>query len=121
MKTSFVTMLTRTLFVPSALLSIASAQTACSSFLKTSDSATIAPGYQVGLVATGLARPRGIQFDRDGHLLVVEAPKDGSPAVSALTLNDSGGICVSEASRKTVVQGQGVTKALQKGPLLDSC
>lgn len=92
-----------------ALLSVATAQTTCLSSLRPSYSATIASGYQVGLVATGLARPRGIQFDNAGHLLVVEAPSDDDPAISALTLNDGGGICVEEASRTTVVRGQGVS------------
>jgi hypothetical protein len=94
--------------VLAALLSVTSAQTNCSSSLRPSYSATVASGYQIGLVATGLARPRGIQFDKAGNLLVVEAPKVGESAISALTLHDSGGICIGEASRKAVVRGQAV-------------
>lgn len=103
--------MTHTYFIlaSTALLSLATAQTTCLSSLRPSYSATVASGYQVGLVATGLARPRGIQFDRAGHLLVVEAPRGDDPAISALTLNDGGGTCVGEASRKTVVRGQGVS------------
>jgi len=91
-----------------ALLFVASAQTTCTTSPTLSYPAAVASGYQVGLVATGLARPRGIHFDKAGHLLVVEAPRDGEPEISALSLNDGGGICVREASRKTVVRGQGV-------------
>lgn len=87
---------------------VASAQSTCSSSLAPSYSASVASGYQVGLVATGLARPRGIQFDKAGHLLVVEAPRGGESGISALTLRDSGGVCVRQASKKTVVSGQGV-------------
>lgn len=97
-----------------ALVSVAFAQTSCSATLKPSYSVTVASGYQIGLVATGLARPRGIQFDKAGHLLVVEAPTDGNPAISALSLKDSEGICVVEDSRKTVVGGQGVSGPLSR-------
>lgn len=100
---------TTVVLVVTVLFSFAAAQTSCSGVLKPSFPATVASGYQVGLVATGLARPRGIQFDQAGHLLVVEAPAEGTPAISALTLRDQGGICVGEASRKKVVQGQGVS------------
>ena len=95
-----------------ALFLAAFAQKTCLKPLTPSYAATVASGYRIGLVATGLARPRGILFDKAGHLLVVEAPKNGDPAISALSLNDGGGICVGEASRKTVVRGQGVS-----GPL----
>jgi hypothetical protein len=91
-----------------ALLFVASAQTTCTNSLTPSYPAAVASGYQIGLVATGLARPRGIQFDKAGNLLVVEAPRDGDTEISALGLNDGGGVCVREASRKTVVRGQGV-------------
>jgi glucose/arabinose dehydrogenase len=98
-----------------ALLFVASAQTTRSTSLTPSYPAVVASGYQIGLVATGLARPRGIQFDKAGHLLVVEAPRNGDPAISALSLDDGGGVCVREASRKTVVRGQGVS-----GPVLSN-
>ena len=94
--------------VLAALLSATSAQTTCTSSLRPSYSATVASGYQIGLVATGLSSPRGIQFDKAGNLLVVEAPKNGESAISALGLQDGGGICIGEASRKIVIRGQAV-------------
>lgn len=93
-----------------ALVCVAFAQTTCSNALTPSYSTTVASGYRVGLVATGLARPRGIQFDSAGNLLVVEASRGDDPAVSALTLNDEGGICVGESSRRIVIRGQGVDR-----------
>jgi glucose/arabinose dehydrogenase len=87
------------------------AQSSCSISLKPSHSASVASGYQAALIATGLARPRGIQFDTQGHLLVVEAPKNGDAGIVALTLKDNGGTCLIEASRKTVVKGQGVSSS----------
>lgn len=104
------------IFLLTALLPVAYTQATCSTSLQPSYSATIASGYQIALVATGLARPRGIQFDKAGHLLVVEAPTDGDPAISALILKDSGGICVGEESRKKVVRGQGVSGHLLRRP-----
>jgi hypothetical protein len=100
------------ILVLTALLSFATAQTTCSGALEPSYSANVASGYHIGLVATGLARPRGIRFDNAGRLLVVEAPRNGEPTISAITLNDSGGTCVRETNKKEVVRGQGVS-----GPL----
>lgn len=91
---------------------VASARATCSSSLEPSYSVSVASGYQVALVATGLARPRGIHFDNAGHLLVVEAPRGGEPGISALTLRDSGGVCVEQVNRKTVVSGQGVNHGI---------
>jgi glucose/arabinose dehydrogenase len=93
------------------LLCVASAQTTCTTSLIPSYPATVASGYQIGLVATGLARPRGIHFDKAGHLLVVEAPRNAETEIFALSLDDGGGICVREASRKTVVRVRGVRQA----------
>jgi hypothetical protein len=105
----------KSIIVLMAFLSVGSAQTTCSGSHEPSYSASVASGYQIGLVATGLSRPRGIQFDNAGNLLVVEASRDGDPAISALTLNDGGGTCVGEASRKMVVRGQGVSRLQWNG------
>lgn len=56
-------------------------------------------GLVARLVANGLTDPRSIKFDSDGHLLVVEAGK----GITALTLEDNGGGCISESSREKVV------------------
>lgn len=51
------------------------------------------------LVANNLTTPRGIKFDSQGTLLVVE---QGSGIV-ALNLVDAGRDCLSVGSRKTVI------------------
>lgn len=58
----------------------------------------------MALVATGLTKPRSIQFDSAGNLLVVEA---GSGIVN-LAFQDNGGICLSVKSSKAVVKNTGV-------------
>jgi hypothetical protein len=68
------------------------------------------------LVATGLSRPRGIEFDTAGNLLVVES---GSGDLTALTFESNGG-CVTVSDTNTVIAGQGVSRrtapfAAQKG------
>ena len=55
---------------------------------------SVASGYRLQVVATGLSRPRGILLDRSGNLLVVQA---GSGVVSVHTLNESNG-CVTVGS-----------------------
>lgn len=59
----------------------------------------------MALVATGLTKPRSLQFDSAGNLLVVQA---GSGIVN-LALQDNGGTCLSVKSRKNVVQNGGVS------------
>ena len=80
---------------------------ACSSATVSSSvpAPSVAPGYGAQLVATGLTKPRGITFDQQGHLLVVEQ----NSGVTALTLDDAGGACVSEKSRQTVVNDTSVS------------
>lgn len=90
------------------LLPLSFAQTPCSNERVPSYAANVASGYRVGLVATGLSRPRSLQFDTDGHLLVVDAAQSGEPAIIALTLTNDSGACVREQSRKYVVEGENV-------------
>lgn len=104
----------KTIFALTLLSSIASAQSICPSSPTPAYSASLASGYRLALVATGLARPRGIQFDSAGNLLVVEAPRSGTSAITALSLEDGGGVCVRETSRKAVVEGQGVSRIPQR-------
>ena len=87
-----------------ALILPASSQSrSCSTTLTPTSSVqpSIASGYRYALVATGLATPRGIQFDKTGNLLVIET-KNGNGSVSVLALNDSGGTCVSVTSKTTL-------------------
>ena len=66
---------------------------------------SVAPGYESRLIASGLTAPRGLIFDSAGHLLVVEQGK----GVTALTLKDNGGSCLSVSQRSTVVSDSSVS------------
>lgn len=100
---SYVALLLGSLVVP---IYGASLSSSCAATLTPTNSVkpSIASGYQVALVATGLTKPRSIQFDNTGSLLVVEA---GSGIVN-LAFQDSGGTCLSVKSSKTVVKNAGV-------------
>jgi len=76
----------------------------CSTTLTPTNSVqpSVASGYRAQLIATGLSSPRSIQFDKAGNLLVVEQ-KNGDGSVSALTLQDNGGTCLSVTSHTTLV------------------
>lgn len=91
------------------IVAAASAQSAssCSTTLTPTNSIkpSLASGYQAALVATGLTKPRSIQFDSAGNLLVVQA---GS-GVESLQLQDNGGTCVSVKSKKSLVSSKGVS------------
>ena len=84
----------------------ASSTSGCSTTLTPTSSIkpSVVSGYQMALVATGLTKPRSMQFDSAGNLLVVEA---GSGIVN-LALQDNGGTCLSVKSTKTVVNNTGV-------------
>ncbi|MCJ1352179.1 MAG: hypothetical protein MMC33_002163 [Icmadophila ericetorum] len=69
---------------------------------------TVASGYQMALVATGLTAPRSMEFDGDGNLLVVQ---QGAGLIN-LVLNDGGGTCLSVKSSKNVVQNSGLNHGL---------
>lgn len=79
----------------------------CATVLSASKSVqlSIASGYRVSVVATGLARPRSIQFDTDGNLLVVQ----GGLGITALSLQDDGEFCVTAKSKKSVISNTEVS------------
>ncbi|KAL8961485.1 MAG: hypothetical protein Q9193_001966 [Seirophora villosa] len=64
------------------------ADSSCSTTLTPSKSArpSIASGYQMALVATGLTKPRSIEFDTAGNLMVVES----GAGITNLVLEDNG-------------------------------
>jgi glucose/arabinose dehydrogenase len=76
----------------------------CSTTLTPANSVqpSIASGYRMQLVATGLASPRSIEWDESGNLLVVEQT-NGNGSVSVLAFNDQGGTCLSLTSHTTLV------------------
>ena len=69
---------------------------------------SVASGYALQVVATGLSRPRGLSFDSQGHLLVVEA---GSGILSSHIVNDSGN-CTRLQNSTTVIQGSELNHGL---------
>ena len=73
----------------------------CSNTLTPANSVrpTVASGYRMALVATGLTKPRSIQFDSAGKLLVVQS----GVGITSLAFQDSGGICLSVKNQQTVV------------------
>lgn len=61
---------------------------------------TVASGYKLAVVATGLTSPRSLEFDPDGNLLVVEQDK----GISSHVLQDDGGSCVTVKSSKDLIK-----------------
>ena len=92
-----------------ATIGIASAQSLASCSPSSTPTKSIRPsvasGFQAALVATGLIKPRSIQFDSSGNLLVVES---GS-GLSSLQLQDNGGVCVNVRDHKTVIDNSDVS------------
>ena len=93
------------------------AQTSCSSSLVPTNSVqpSVASGYSAQLVATGLSKPRSIEFDTAGNLLVVEA---GSGSLSGLTFREDGTGCLSLSGKTKVLENQQVRDLLVIGNML---
>lgn len=64
----------------------------------------VANGWQAQLVAGGLTKPRSIQFDEAGALLVVESGK----GISRHRFTDNGGTCLHANHSHMLVELQGV-------------
>ena len=93
-----------------ALGSLVLGQTpSCSTTLTPTNSVkpTIASGYRMALVATGLTKPRSIQFDTAGNLLVVQS----GAGIANLAFQDDGGTCLTVKSMKTVVNSGAVSSS----------
>jgi hypothetical protein len=73
----------------------------------------VAPGFVARLVAQNLTSPRGIKFDNEGALLVVEQDK----GITALTLVESGTGCWSVSSRKTVINDTSLNHGIVRSHL----
>ncbi|OCK80256.1 soluble quino protein glucose dehydrogenase [Lepidopterella palustris CBS 459.81] len=87
-------------------LALVNAQTSstasCSTTLTPKNAApSVAPGWDVKLVAAGLTNPRAIIFDSSGHLLVVQQGK----GIGSLSLTDNGGSCVTAGSPSDLNHG----------------
>lgn len=66
---------------------------------------SVASGYQVALVATGLTKPRTIRFDSAGNLLVLQQ----GAGVANLVFQDGGGTCLSVKSKTDVIEDKNVS------------
>lgn len=91
------------------LLSLAAgihAQRTCEGAGPPADEVVAPSGIRAYVLANGLTKPRGIAFDKDDNLLVVEEGK----GVTALKFEDSNG-CLSLASKKSVVNNANVSFA----------
>ena len=84
-----------------AIPALGQASSSCSKILTPTKSIQpkVAPGYRVALIATGLSKPRSIQFDTAGNLLVVQS----GTGITNLAFQDDGGTCLSVKTAKTVV------------------
>lgn len=84
------------------------AQGKCSNDLKPGyDSPVPADGWSYRLIANGFTTPRGIRFDSQGALLVVE---EGA-RITRVVLQDDGGNCFSVKSNNAVVDNTSVCRA----------
>lgn len=101
------------------LVACASGQSSCPTTLTPTKSVkpTVASGYRMALVATGLTKPRSIQFDTAGNLLVVQS---GSGIVN-LALQDNGGTCLTVKNEKTVISASAVRVTPDCHPPLCYC
>jgi glucose/arabinose dehydrogenase len=99
-----------TLHIFISLLVLVSAQSSCRLSPSGKIKPSVASGYKWQVVATGLARPRGLAFDDKGRLLVIES---GSGSLSAHSLSEDGSGCVTVNSSKTVVQGMSVSSRME--------
>ncbi|KAL7946591.1 soluble quino protein glucose dehydrogenase [Trichoderma barbatum] len=86
----------------------AAAQTCPNRLNVTYPAPVAASGWQYRLVANGLRRPRGVAFDGDGGLLVVES----GVGLTHLTLNDEGGTCLTVGSKKTLIADRNLNHGL---------
>lgn len=88
------------------LLQRRTAAQTCSNKLNVTYPAPVAAsGWEYRLIANGLTRPRGITFDVDGGLLVVQS----GVGLTHLTLDDDGGTCLTVTSNKTLIADPNVS------------
>jgi glucose/arabinose dehydrogenase len=64
-----------------------------------------AAGYISQVVATGLTKPRSLEFDAAGHLLVLEQGR----GLTSFPLVDAGGVCVTLGVRGDLVENGDVS------------
>lgn len=90
--------------------------TACSSVLTPAYSPlpAVASGWQAQLVASGLKKPRSIQFDSTGALLIV----DSGAGVLRYTFTDNGGTCLQLDKQQLLINQTNVSLCGKNPPPL---
>ncbi|KAI4186163.1 MAG: hypothetical protein L6R41_003655 [Letrouitia leprolyta] len=69
---------------------------------------SLAPGYKAQLVATNLTKPRGLVFDNQGRLLVVEQ----QAGITSLTFQDEGNHCLTVSQKANVIRNTDLTHGI---------
>ncbi|TLD30435.1 hypothetical protein PspLS_02659 [Pyricularia sp. CBS 133598] len=91
------------------LARLCAAQTDCKKVIVPNYQAPrVAPGWQAQVVASGLKKPRSIEFDTEGGLLVVDA----GAGVFRLVFEDHGGTCLEEKERVLLINNTALNHGL---------
>jgi len=91
-------------FVTLLIASTSLAQEICKGSFPQLDPTIVAKGFTTYVLARNLSSPRGIIFDKEGNLLVLERSK----GITALKLKDDNN-CMSVASKTAVVTDENVS------------
>lgn len=94
-----------------ALPILATAQSSCSLAPSGSIKPSVASGFHMQVVATGLSAPRGIRLDGAGNLLVVEQSRG---VISSHKINENNG-CVSLENPKDLTANMNVRILFPQG------
>jgi len=92
-------------FALAALSSTAAGQSSCAT-INPAYAPTWGSGFSGRVVVNGLKSPRGLVFDSQNNLLVVES---GGAGVRYVKLTDNGGTNVCVASSKQIIPERGVS------------
>jgi glucose/arabinose dehydrogenase len=96
------------LVATSLLAQAGAAQDSCSNTLAVEYPAPVAAeGWSYRLVANNFTKPRGIVFDNDGGMLLI----DSGVGLVHLSLKDDGATCLSVADKKTLVENEKVCES----------
>ncbi|KAL8297772.1 hypothetical protein RB597_007178 [Gaeumannomyces tritici] len=88
---------------------LAAAQTSCRNVLAPAyKPPVVAAGWQAQIVASGMQKPRTLEFDSAGGLLVLDAGR----GVFRLTFKDNGGTCLEVDQTTVVVNNTATTRTL---------
>lgn len=88
-----------------ALVLTASAQECPGALVPSYAQPVFAAGWQGNLIANGLSRPRGMQLDSLGNLLVVQQ----GVGIVHLQFTDGGGTCLTLAKQTTLITDNSVS------------